>query len=84
MHPSPAPAVTSALGRHVTDLTRPPVWGVWGGQIVVQGRIITHKRGRGRPRKPVPGYFSDCRSAVRPDSDRSAVGSGPSEVNASR
>lgn len=57
---------------------------LWGGQIVVQGRIITHKRGRGRPRKPVPGYFSDCRSAVRSDSDRSAVGSGPSEVNASR
>ena len=25
MHPSPARAVTSALGRHVTDLTRPPV-----------------------------------------------------------
>jgi hypothetical protein len=24
MHPSPARAVTSALGRHVTDLTRPP------------------------------------------------------------
>ena len=25
MHPSPVRAVTSALGRHVTDLTRPPV-----------------------------------------------------------
>ena len=65
-------------------LQRREPWGVWGGQIVVEGRIITHKRGRGRPRKRVPGYFSDCRPAVRPDSDRSVVGSGPSEVNASR
>ena len=65
-------------------LRRREPWGVWGGQIVVQGRIITHKRGRGRPRKAVPAYFSDCRSTDRPDSDRSVVGSGPSEVNASR
>lgn len=25
--------------------------GVWGGQIFDQGRIVTHKRSRGRPRK---------------------------------
>jgi WhiB family transcriptional regulator, redox-sensing transcriptional regulator len=25
--------------------------GVWGGELVVDGRIIAHKRGRGRPRK---------------------------------
>ena len=25
--------------------------GVWGGGVVLEGRIIAHKRGRGRPRK---------------------------------
>jgi WhiB family redox-sensing transcriptional regulator len=25
--------------------------GVWGGELIVDGRIIAHKRGRGRPRK---------------------------------
>jgi WhiB family redox-sensing transcriptional regulator len=32
-------------------LRRREPWGVWGGEIVVQGHILTHKRGRGRPRK---------------------------------
>lgn len=26
-------------------------WGVWGGELIERGRIIAHKRGRGRPRK---------------------------------
>lgn len=26
-------------------------WGVWGGEIFQQGRVITEKRTRGRPRK---------------------------------
>lgn len=26
-------------------------WGVWGGEIFEQGRVIAVKRGRGRPRK---------------------------------
>ncbi len=26
-------------------------WGVWGGQLLVDGRPIAHKRGRGRPPK---------------------------------
>lgn len=26
-------------------------WGVWGGELFDRGRIIAHKRGRGRPRK---------------------------------
>jgi WhiB family transcriptional regulator, redox-sensing transcriptional regulator len=28
--------------------------GVWGGQIFQQGRIVSHKRPRGRPRKDSP------------------------------
>ncbi|MPV36389.1 WhiB family transcriptional regulator [Georgenia subflava] len=26
-------------------------WGVWGGQVFVDGVIVARKRGRGRPRK---------------------------------
>lgn len=26
-------------------------WGVWGGELIERGRIIPHKRPRGRPRK---------------------------------
>lgn len=26
-------------------------WGVWGGEVFVDGVIVAHKRGRGRPRK---------------------------------
>ncbi|WP_091531572.1 WhiB family transcriptional regulator [Microlunatus soli] len=30
-------------------------WGVWGGQLIVQGEIVARKRPRGRPRKhPLP------------------------------
>ncbi len=25
-------------------------WGVWGGEVFVDGRVVPHKRGRGRPR----------------------------------
>ncbi len=28
-------------------------WGVWGGQLFVQGVIVARKRPRGRPRKEV-------------------------------
>ena len=33
--------------------------GVWGGELLVDGKIIAHKRGRGRPRKvdPSPGHL---------------------------
>lgn len=27
-------------------------WGVWGGQLFVDGSIVERKRGRGRPRRP--------------------------------
>jgi len=34
--------------------------GVWGGELLVEGRIIAHKRGRGRPRKSesAPSHLS--------------------------
>ncbi|MCW2725896.1 MAG: transcription factor WhiB [Frankiales bacterium] len=32
-------------------LTRREPWGVWGGELVVQGVVVPRKRPRGRPRK---------------------------------
>lgn len=32
-------------------LERGEPWGVWGGQLLVQGAIVPRKRPRGRPRK---------------------------------
>lgn len=32
-------------------LERREPWGVWGGQLVIDGAIVPRKRGRGRPRK---------------------------------
>ncbi|MGO9385684.1 MAG: WhiB family transcriptional regulator [Mycobacterium sp.] len=34
-----------------TALERAEPWGVWGGEILERGSIVTHKRPRGRPRK---------------------------------
>jgi WhiB family redox-sensing transcriptional regulator len=36
--------LAGALDRHEP-------WGVWGGQLLVQGAIVARKRPRGRPRK---------------------------------
>jgi len=36
--------LTGALGR------REP-WGIWGGELLIYGVIVAHKRPRGRPRK---------------------------------
>lgn len=27
------------------------IYGVWGGELIVEGKIVAHKRGRGRPPK---------------------------------
>jgi WhiB family transcriptional regulator, redox-sensing transcriptional regulator len=35
-------------------LRRQEPFGVWGGQIVLSGRVVPRKRGRGRPRKDAP------------------------------
>jgi len=32
-------------------LERQEPWGVWGGQLLVQGAVVARKRPRGRPRK---------------------------------
>jgi WhiB family transcriptional regulator, redox-sensing transcriptional regulator len=32
-------------------LAREEPWGVWGGELLLDGRIVRHKRARGRPRK---------------------------------
>ncbi|WP_132430317.1 WhiB family transcriptional regulator [Pseudonocardia endophytica] len=35
-------------------LARREPWGVWGGDIVADGVVLAHKRGRGRPRRRRP------------------------------
>lgn len=32
-------------------LERQEPWGVWGGELLVAGRVVVRKRPRGRPRK---------------------------------
>lgn len=32
-------------------LDRREPWGVWGGEVFVDGTVVARKRGRGRPRK---------------------------------
>jgi WhiB family redox-sensing transcriptional regulator len=40
-------------------IERQEPWGVWGGELFVQGVVVARKRPRGRPRKhPVAGPFS--------------------------
>lgn len=34
-----------------TALARKEQWGVWGGQLIVAGKLTPQKRRRGRPRK---------------------------------
>lgn len=42
----------AARHRCLADaLSRREPWGVWGGEILVDGVIVAHKRPRGRPRK---------------------------------
>lgn len=41
-------------------LERAEPWGVWGGQLVIDGAVIAHKRPRGRPPKhPRPELVVD-------------------------
>ena len=35
-------------------LARREPCGVWGGELLLNGRVLRHKRGRGRPRKTDP------------------------------
>lgn len=52
-------------------LERREPWGVWGGELFVQGEVVARKRPRGRPRKyPVAdGCTPTGRSAGRPTKD---------------
>jgi WhiB family redox-sensing transcriptional regulator len=38
----------------VGALERQEPWGVWGGEIVINGAVVARKRPRGRPRKHDP------------------------------
>jgi WhiB family redox-sensing transcriptional regulator len=41
-------------------LERLEPWGVWGGQLIANGRVVAHKRPRGRPPKhPRPELVVD-------------------------
>ncbi len=42
------PALAACLAG---ALERQEPWGVWGGQLLVQGVVVARKRPRGRPRK---------------------------------
>jgi WhiB family redox-sensing transcriptional regulator len=42
--PARAACLAGALERHEP-------WGVWGGELVLQGVVVARKRPRGRPRK---------------------------------
>ena len=44
------PSLTLCLEAAI-ERTEP--WGVWGGQLFRKGKILTNKRGRGRPRKKI-------------------------------
>ena len=51
-------------------LERREPWGVWGGELFVQGVVVAHKRPRGRPRKhPLPDYTP---AANQPDREAAA------------
>ena len=39
------------IGCLAGALNRAEPWGVWGGELFVQGTIVARKRPRGRPRK---------------------------------
>lgn len=54
-------------------LERREPWGVWGGQLFVQGEIVARKRPRGRPRKH-----------PRPDEPAPVVAVGPSPFRKQR
>ncbi len=48
---STCPLETSCLAE---ALERHEPWGVWGGELLVNGRVLAHKRRRGRPPKARP------------------------------
>ena len=45
-------------------LERREPWGVWGGELLVSGAIVSRKRARGRPRKDVVTIGANAWPAV--------------------
>ena len=43
-------------------LERSEPWGVWGGELLMSGVIVPHKRPRGRPRKTVVTIGANARA----------------------
>ena len=43
-----------AVGCLAGAIERNEPWGVWGGEVFVDGQVVAMKRGRGRPRKLRP------------------------------
>lgn len=43
-----------AVGCLAGAIERNEPWGVWGGEVFVDGQVVAMKRGRGRPRKVRP------------------------------
>ena len=56
--------VTGACLAGALDRGEP--WGVWGGQLVLQGAVVASKRGRGRPRGSKGRPSSPGRELRRP------------------
>ncbi|MCL1869745.1 MAG: WhiB family transcriptional regulator [Promicromonosporaceae bacterium] len=45
-------------------IDRAEPWGVWGGEVFVDGVVVARKRGRGRPRKNEPALAEQAPSAA--------------------
>jgi WhiB family redox-sensing transcriptional regulator len=55
-------------------LERREPWGVWGGELFVQGEVVARKRPRGRPRKhPLPEPFVPAAKRRTTDREEAAA-----------
>lgn len=54
-------------------LERREPWGVWGGELFVQGVVVPRKRPRGRPRKPLAPEPLTLAAGVTPSPEEAAA-----------
>ncbi len=55
-------------------LERREPWGVWGGELFVQGVVVARKRPRGRPRKyPVADPYAPAAKTASQDREEAAA-----------